>query len=94
MVTLALLPLSFPLFALKMSRLPDLCAGVFVGSGIFKSGDPVKRATAMVLAANFWNNPLKLAEVSENIGEAMVGRIVDDTLTVRMAAREGHSWPQ
>jgi len=68
--------------------------GVFVGSGIFKSGDPKKRATAMVLAANFWNNPLKLAEISENIGEAMVGRIVDDTLTVRMAGRESTSWSQ
>eukprot|EP00048_Salpingoeca_helianthica_P014666 m.222873 g.222873 ORF g.222873 m.222873 type:complete len:310 (+) comp16126_c0_seq1:28-957(+) len=63
--------------------------GVFVGSGIFKSGDPTTRARAMVLAARYWNNPLKLAEISANIGEAMVGRIVDDSLTVRMAGREG-----
>ena len=62
--------------------------GVFVGSGIFKSGDPVKRARAMVLAARFWNDAKKLAEISENIGEAMVGRTVDDSLAVRMANRE------
>merc|ERR1711871_283049 len=47
--------------------------GVFVGSGIFKSGNPVKRAKAMVQAVTHYNNPAKLAELSENLGPAMVG---------------------
>lgn len=47
--------------------------GVFVGSGIFKSGDPAKRARAIVAAVRDFNNPEKIAEVSENLGEAMVG---------------------
>ncbi|MBR8700879.1 Pyridoxal 5'-phosphate synthase subunit PdxS [Fusobacterium sp. DD29] len=49
------------------------CDGVFVGSGIFKSGDPAKRAAAIVKAVKNYNNPEVLAEVSENLGEAMVG---------------------
>lgn len=49
------------------------CDGVFVGSGIFKSGDPAKRAAAIVKAVTNYNNPKILAEVSENLGEAMVG---------------------
>lgn len=48
--------------------------GVFVGSGIFKSGDPAKRATAIVKATTHYNDPKILAEVSRNLGEAMVGR--------------------
>lgn len=47
--------------------------GVFVGSGIFKSDNPEKRARAIVLATTYYNDPLKLAEVSEDIGEAMLG---------------------
>lgn len=47
--------------------------GVFVGSGIFKSGEPAKRARAMVQAVTHYNNAKKLAEVSTNLGEAMVG---------------------
>lgn len=47
--------------------------GVFVGSGIFKSGDPKKRAKAIVEATTFYNDPEKLAYISENLGEAMVG---------------------
>lgn len=47
--------------------------GVFVGSGIFKSGNPEKRAKAIVQAATHFNNPKLLAEVSEDLGEAMVG---------------------
>lgn len=47
--------------------------GVFVGSGIFKSGDPEKRAKAIVKAVSNYNNPKILAEISENLGEAMVG---------------------
>ena len=46
---------------------------VFVGSGIFKSGDPQKRAHAIVQATTHYNDPKLLAEVSENLGEAMVG---------------------
>lgn len=46
---------------------------VFVGSGIFKSGDPVKRAKAIVEAVLFKDDPKKLAEISRNLGEAMVG---------------------
>lgn len=49
------------------------CDGVFVGSGIFKSGDPRKRAAAIVKAVTHFNNPAILAEVSEDLGEAMVG---------------------
>lgn len=46
---------------------------VFVGSGIFKSGDPARRARSIVLAAAHYNDPKILAEVSENLGEPMVG---------------------
>jgi pyridoxal 5'-phosphate synthase pdxS subunit len=48
--------------------------GVFVGSGIFKSGDPAKRAAAIVKATTHYDNPAILAEVSRNLGEPMVGR--------------------
>lgn len=47
--------------------------GVFVGSGIFKSGDPALRARAIVQAVTHYNDPKILAEVSKNLGEAMVG---------------------
>ncbi len=47
--------------------------GVFVGSGIFKSGDPFKRAKAIVQAVTHYNNPQIIAEVSKNLGEPMVG---------------------
>ncbi|TDT70569.1 pyridoxal 5'-phosphate synthase pdxS subunit [Hypnocyclicus thermotrophus] len=49
------------------------CDGVFVGSGIFKSGDPRKRAQAIVKAVTHYNDPKVLAEISEDLGEAMVG---------------------
>lgn len=48
--------------------------GVFVGSGVFKSGDPAKRAAAIVRAVTHFNDPAILAEVSRNLGEPMVGR--------------------
>jgi len=48
--------------------------GVFVGSGIFKSGDPAKRAAAIVKATTHYNDPKILAEISRNLGEPMVGR--------------------
>jgi pyridoxal 5'-phosphate synthase pdxS subunit len=47
--------------------------GVFVGSGIFKSGDPAKRAKAIVEAVTHYNDPAIVAKVSRNLGEAMVG---------------------
>jgi pyridoxal 5'-phosphate synthase pdxS subunit len=50
--------------------------GVFVGSGIFKSGDPARRAAAIVKAVTHYNDPHILAEVSRNLGEPMVGRQV------------------
>merc|ERR1712039_1137540 len=62
--------------------------GVFVGSGIFKSENPKRRAQAIVKATTHFNNPQVLAEVSEDIGEAMTGINMDD-LPVRWAAREG-----
>ena len=60
--------------------------GVFVGSGIFKSGDPVKRAAAIVQAITNYNDPKRLAELSENLGEAMVG-INEHEIEVLMAER-------
>ncbi|TFK88677.1 vitamin B6 biosynthesis protein [Polyporus arcularius HHB13444] len=56
------------------------CDGVFVGSGIFKSGDPAKRARAIVQAVTHYNNAKLLAEISEDLGEAMVGLTIDDNL--------------
>jgi pyridoxal 5'-phosphate synthase pdxS subunit len=62
--------------------------GVFVGSGIFKSGDPVKRAQAIVKATTHYNDPDVLAEVSRNLGEAMVGiQVVALTPEEKMAVR-------
>jgi len=52
--------------------------GIFVGSGIFKSGDPVKRAKAIVEACEHYDDPERLAYISENLGEAMVGLNPDE----------------
>lgn len=60
--------------------------GVFVGSGIFKSGDPAKRAVAIVKAVTNYNNPKELAALSEDLGEAMVG-INEHEIEVLMAER-------
>lgn len=60
--------------------------GVFVGSGIFKSGDPAKRAAAIVQAVTNYNDPKKLAELSEDLGEAMVG-INEQEIQLLMAER-------
>ena len=49
------------------------CDGIFVGSGVFKSTDPAKRARAIVDATTYYKDAQKLAEVSENLGEAMSG---------------------
>lgn len=60
--------------------------GVFVGSGIFKSGDPAKRAAAIVKAVTNYNNSKELAALSEDLGEAMVG-INEHEIEVLMAER-------
>ena len=60
--------------------------GVFVGSGIFKSGDPKKRASAIVKAVTNYMDPKVLADVSEDLGEAMVG-INEKEIAVLMAER-------
>ena len=60
--------------------------GVFVGSGIFKSGDPAKRAAAIVKAVTNYNDPKALAVLSEDLGEAMVG-INEHEIEVLMAER-------
>jgi pyridoxal 5'-phosphate synthase pdxS subunit len=63
--------------------------GVFVGSGIFKSGDPAKRAKAIVKATTHYDDPAILAEVSRNLGEAMVGRQVTDIPESELIASRG-----
>lgn len=60
--------------------------GVFVGSGIFKSGNPKKRAMAIVKAVTNYNDPKVLAEISEDLGEAMVG-INEEEIELLMAER-------
>ena len=60
--------------------------GVFVGSGIFKSGNPAKRAQAIVKAVTNYNDPKMLAELSEDLGEAMVG-INEQEIALLMAER-------
>ena len=52
--------------------------GVFVGSGIFKSGNPAQRAEAIVKATTFFDDPDVIAKVSRGLGEAMVGINVDE----------------
>lgn len=60
--------------------------GVFVGSGIFKSGNPEKRAAAIVKAVTNYSDPKLLAELSEDLGEAMVG-INEQEIALLMAER-------
>ncbi|AGA68377.1 pyridoxal phosphate synthase yaaD subunit [Desulfitobacterium dichloroeliminans LMG P-21439] len=60
--------------------------GVFVGSGIFKSGDPARRAQAIVKAVTNYQDPKMLAELSEDLGEAMVG-INEQEIELLMAER-------
>ncbi|KAJ3367586.1 Pyridoxal 5'-phosphate synthase subunit snz1 [Allomyces arbusculus] len=62
---------------------------VFVGSGIFKSGDPMKRAKAIVQAVTHFNDPKVLAEVSEDLGEAMVGINIDTLPESQKFAKRG-----
>ena len=63
--------------------------GVFVGSGIFKSGDPPSRAAAIVKAATHYEDPYILAEVSRNLGEPMVGRQISDIPEAELIADRG-----
>jgi pyridoxal 5'-phosphate synthase pdxS subunit len=67
--------------------------GVFVGSGIFKSGNPMKRAKAIVLATTHYNDPKKLAEVSMELGDAMVGISDLKSSAVNFRDREGGNTP-
>ena len=60
--------------------------GVFVGSGIFKSGDPAKRAAAIVKAVTNYKDAKMIAKLSENLGEAMVG-INEQEIKLLMANR-------
>ena len=63
--------------------------GVFVGSGIFKSGDPAKRADAIVKAVTHYNEPKILAEISRNLGEPMVGRQINSLSESELIAGRG-----
>jgi len=65
------------------------CDGVFVGSGIFKSGNPVQRANAIVQAVAHYKDAALLAQVSENLGEAMVGLNIDTLSPNEKLARRG-----
>ncbi len=65
------------------------CDGVFVGSGIFKSGDPAARAEAIVLATTNFNNPSVLVEVSKNLGEPMVGINIETLTEEEKLAKRG-----
>ncbi|QIW98563.1 hypothetical protein AMS68_004081 [Peltaster fructicola] len=65
------------------------CDGVFVGSGIFKSGDPAKRAKAIVQATTHFNDPKVLAEVSTGLGEAIVGINCDKMVDDQKLAKRG-----
>jgi pyridoxal 5'-phosphate synthase pdxS subunit len=63
--------------------------GVFVGSGIFKSGEPALRARAIVEATTYFNDPEIVAKVSRGLGEAMVGINVDDIPEGQRLAKRG-----
>lgn len=63
--------------------------GVFVGSGIFKSGDPARRARAIVEATTHYNDPEIIAEVSKGLGEAMVGINIDQIPAEQLMAKRG-----
>lgn len=65
------------------------CDGVFVGSGIFKSGDPSKRARAIVEATTHYQDAAILAKVSRNLGEAMVGINISDIPSNELMAERG-----
>ena len=68
--------------------------GVFVGSGIFKSGDPAQRAAAIVKATTFYDDPDVIAKVSRGLGEAMVGINVEDIAAPHRLAERGWCGPR
>jgi len=72
--------------ALMMSMGAD---GVFIGSGIFKSGNPAQRAAACVKATTFWDDPKVVADASRGLGEAMVGINVADLPAPHRLAERG-----
>ncbi len=63
---------------------------VFVGSGIFKSGDPARRAKAIVLATTHYHDPKLLAEISADLGEPMVGINIDALAPAQLMQHRGH----
>ncbi|KAI9596409.1 SOR/SNZ family-domain-containing protein [Syncephalis fuscata] len=65
------------------------CDGVFVGSGIFKSGDPAKRARAIVQAVAHYNDAATIAKVSEDLGEAMVGINISELPEEQIYSKRG-----
>ena len=65
------------------------CDGVFVGSGIFKSGDPTERAEAIVVATTNFHDPKVLADVSKDLGEPMVGINIDTLTEEEKLAKRG-----
>ena len=66
------------------------CDGVFVGSGIFKSEDPERRARAIVEAVTYYNDPQKLAEISEDLGEPMKGLEISELAPEELLQTRGH----
>jgi pyridoxal 5'-phosphate synthase pdxS subunit len=76
-----------PADAAMMMRLG--AEGIFVGSGIFKSGDPMKRAKAIVRATTHYQDPEIIAEVSRNLGDPMVGINLDKLPEQELMARRG-----
>ena len=66
------------------------CDGVFVGSGIFKSADPERRARAIVEAVTYYNDPHKLAEISEDLGEPMRGIEISELAPEELLQTRGH----
>jgi pyridoxal 5'-phosphate synthase pdxS subunit len=63
--------------------------GVFVGSGVFKAGEPAKRAAAIVKATTFFDDAEQIAEASRGLGEAMVGINVADLPAPHRLAQRG-----
>ncbi len=63
--------------------------GVFVGSGIFKSDNPAKRAVAIVRATTHYNDPAMLAEISKGLGAPMSGRSVSELAESELLAKRG-----
>jgi len=65
------------------------CDGIFVGSGIFKSSDPARRARAIVEATTHYDDPKILAEISEGLGEAMPGIAIEEISEAEMMQTRG-----